>query len=122
MEEITYFNKHDVQITNLQVSTKSGNVLLRDISAVELKSPASARFFGVLGALFFGLVAAALGQSGHTGLLLVSMILAIICLVAAFNGRKVVVTTSGGKDFEIASGLGGEMRSIKDAISRAMTA
>jgi hypothetical protein len=57
MDETTYFNKGNIRITNLQVSNKKGNVLIRDISAVQLKSPASARFFGTTAALFFGLVA-----------------------------------------------------------------
>ena len=121
MEETIHFNKSNVRVTNLQVSTKKGNVLLRDISAVQLKSPASARFFGTIAALFFGLVAASLSQSGRPGLMLVSIVVAIICLVSAFIGRDVIVTTHGGNEFEAASGLAGEMREIKDAISRAMT-
>jgi hypothetical protein len=48
MEETTHFNKSNVRVTNLQVSTKKGNVLMRDISAVQLKAPASARFFGTI--------------------------------------------------------------------------
>ena len=108
-------------MTNLQVCNKKGNVLIRDITAVHLKSPASARFFGTIAALFFGLGATGLAQSGHTGLMLVSIVLAIICVVSAFNGRNVIVTTHGGSEFEAASGLAGEMCEIKDAISRAMT-
>ena len=95
MDETTYFNKGNIRVTNLQVCNKKGNVLIRDITAVHLKSPASARFFGTIAALFFGLVAASLSQSGHPGLMLVSIVVAIICLVSAFIGRDVIVTHTG---------------------------
>ena len=121
MDETIYFNKGNIRITNLPVSNKRGNVLVRDISAVHLKSPVSARFFETMATLFFGLVAASLSQSGRPDLMLVSIVVAIIWLVSAFIGRDVIVTTHGGNEFEAASALAGEMREIKDAISRAMT-
>jgi hypothetical protein len=121
MAETTYFDSSKLRVTDLQISTKKDTVLIRDISAVQLKSPPSKRFFGLLFAFLWALFAAGLYQSGHTASMLVCLVAAILFLGGTLIGRDVVVITHGGKQVEVASGLFGEMRQVKDAISRAMT-
>jgi Family of unknown function (DUF6232) len=120
MAETTYFANSKLRVTDQQISTKKDTVLIRDISAVQLKSPASARFFGFLWTVLCAVFAAGSYQSGHPGLVLAAVVLAIGFLFATLSGRDVVVTTQGGKQVQVASGLLGEMRQVKDAISRAM--
>jgi len=120
MDETTYFNKSNVRVTNLQISTKKDSVLISDISAVQLIAPASRRFFLVLGAVFCAWFAAS--HSEHTGVMLLGFFFALGLPVTAFVGRNVVVTTQGGNKVEVASGLLGEMRELKNAVSNAMTA
>jgi hypothetical protein len=121
MEETTYFAKSGVRVTDQQISTKSDSVLIRDVSAVQVKSAAGTSLFGFLLSGVCALLAFGASQNGNTGLAVVAVIAGLAFLGASLSGRKVVVTTHGGKQIEVASGLVGEMREAKNAIARAMT-
>jgi hypothetical protein len=120
VEETTYFAKGNLRVTDQQISTKKDTVLVRDISAVQVKTSAGGSLFMFLLAGVCSLFAYGASLSGSTGIMLVCIVLAILFVGTALSGRNVVVTTHGGKQIEVASGLVGEMRQVKEAISRAM--
>jgi hypothetical protein len=118
--ETTYFEKPNIRVTDQQIITKKDSVLIRDVSAVQLKTSTTASVFGFVMLVVCALFAYGASQTGHAGLMVLAVVLGLFFVGAIFSGRNVVVTTRGGAQVEVASGLIGEMRPIKDAISRAM--
>ncbi|HKO11411.1 MAG TPA: hypothetical protein VJV22_05555 [Acidobacteriaceae bacterium] len=121
MDETVYYGKSGVRVTDLRISTKKDTVLIRDISAVQLRSPLWAVWFGLLLAIMWAALAAGSYSAGRTGLMLIFALLAVAFLGATFLGRDVVVNLNGGRRIDIASGLYFDMLEIKNAISRAIT-
>lgn len=121
MEETVYYGKSGVRVTDLRVSTKKDTVLIRDISAVHLRSPFWAGCFGSFLAIIWIALAAGSFFGGHTGLTLLFGLLAVAFVGATILGRDVVVNLNGGRRIDIASGLYFDMLDIKNAISRAIT-
>jgi hypothetical protein len=121
MDETVYYGKSGVRVTDLRISTKKDTVLIRDISAVQLRSPLWAGCFGSFLAIMWIALAAGSYFGGHTGLTLFFGLLAVAFVGATILGRDVVVNLNGGRRIEIASGLYFDMLDIKNAISRAIT-
>jgi len=120
MPENTLFSSGSIRITDQQISTKTDTVLIRDISAVQIKTSAGTTLFALLLAGVCVLFAIGAGQKGETGLAVGALLVAALFLGALATGRYVVVTTHSGRQVRVANGMVNEMRAVKNAISTAM--